>query len=124
MFGRKGGSQPEPVRCSFCNKDQGQVHRLIAGPAVNICDECVEVCNVIIADDRSSRPAGSPPERAAAEAPRLETALCALCRLPTFIEELLVVLNRGSLCPPCVSAIQAAASERPRTASGRKLADS
>src|ERR687896_1217199 len=58
----------EILRCSFCNKDQNDVRKLIAGPTVFICDECVEVCNDIIADDnkfenrgvRSSLP--SPPE--------------------------------------------------------------
>ncbi len=39
------------LRCSFCNKDQNDVHKLIAGPTVFICDECVAVCNDIIADD-------------------------------------------------------------------------
>ena len=38
-------------RCSFCDKDQNRVRKLIAGPAVFICNECVEVCNDIIADD-------------------------------------------------------------------------
>ncbi len=41
----------EILRCSFCNKDQNDVLKLIAGPTVFICDECVEVCNDIIADD-------------------------------------------------------------------------
>ena len=39
------------LRCSFCNKDQNDVRKLIAGPTVFICDECVEVCNDIISDD-------------------------------------------------------------------------
>ena len=41
----------ETLRCSFCNKDQNDVRKLIAGPTVFICDECVDVCNDIIADD-------------------------------------------------------------------------
>ena len=41
----------EILRCSFCNKDQHDVRKLIAGPTVFICDECVDVCNDIIADD-------------------------------------------------------------------------
>jgi len=44
----------ETLRCSFCNKDQGDVRKLIAGPTVFICDECVEVCNDIIADDKKT----------------------------------------------------------------------
>jgi len=39
------------LRCSFCNKDQNDVRKLIAGPTVFICEECVEVCTDIIADD-------------------------------------------------------------------------
>ncbi|MBD93143.1 MAG: ATP-dependent Clp protease ATP-binding subunit ClpX [Acidobacteria bacterium] len=47
----KKSGEPEILRCSFCNKDQSDVRKLIAGPTVFICDECVEVCNDIIADD-------------------------------------------------------------------------
>ncbi len=47
----KKSSETEILRCSFCNKDQNDVRKLIAGPTVFICDECVEVCNDIIADD-------------------------------------------------------------------------
>lgn len=46
-----GKSQGE-IRCSFCNKTQDQVKKLIAGPAgVYICDECVEICSDIIAEE-------------------------------------------------------------------------
>ncbi len=47
----KKTGESEILRCSFCNKDQNDVRKLIAGPTVFICDECVEVCNDIIADD-------------------------------------------------------------------------
>jgi ATP-dependent Clp protease ATP-binding subunit ClpX len=50
MTTKKTG-ESEVLRCSFCNKDQNDVRKLIAGPTVFICDECVEVCNDIIADD-------------------------------------------------------------------------
>ena len=39
------------LRCSFCNKTQDQVRKLIAGPEVYICDECIEVCAEIIEDE-------------------------------------------------------------------------
>jgi ATP-dependent Clp protease ATP-binding subunit ClpX len=48
----KKNGEAEILRCSFCNKDQNDVRKLIAGPTVFICDECVDVCNDIIADDR------------------------------------------------------------------------
>ncbi len=47
----KKAASSETLRCSFCNKDQNDVRKLIAGPTVFICDECVDVCNDIIADD-------------------------------------------------------------------------
>jgi ATP-dependent Clp protease ATP-binding subunit ClpX len=47
----KKNGDTDVLRCSFCNKDQNDVRKLIAGPTVFICDECVEVCNDIIADD-------------------------------------------------------------------------
>ena len=57
----KKSSEPEILRCSFCNKDQNDVQKLIAGPTVFICDECVEVCNDIIADDRRVEDNGTQP---------------------------------------------------------------
>lgn len=42
------------LRCSFCNKSQNDVKKLIAGPTVFICDECVDVCNEIISDDMTA----------------------------------------------------------------------
>jgi ATP-dependent Clp protease ATP-binding subunit ClpX len=39
------------LKCSFCGKSQNDVRKLIAGPAVYICDECVELCNDIIAEE-------------------------------------------------------------------------
>jgi ATP-dependent Clp protease ATP-binding subunit ClpX len=41
----------EKLRCSFCGKGQDEVRKLIAGPTVYICDECVELCNDIIAEE-------------------------------------------------------------------------
>src|SRR5881628_1382700 len=39
------------LRCSFCGKSQNDVGKLIAGPTVYICDECIELCNDIIAEE-------------------------------------------------------------------------
>jgi ATP-dependent Clp protease ATP-binding subunit ClpX len=47
----KFGEGNELVKCSFCGKSQRQVKKLIAGPSVYICDECIELCNDIIEDD-------------------------------------------------------------------------
>ncbi len=48
----KKESGEETLRCSFCNKSQREVKKLIAGPTVFICDECVDICLDIIAEDR------------------------------------------------------------------------
>lgn len=45
------GDDRKPLRCSFCNKTQDQVRKLIAGQNVYICDECIEVCSEIIEDE-------------------------------------------------------------------------
>src|SRR5437660_11156908 len=42
------GDEKGQLKCSFCGKSQEQVRKLIAGPGVYICDECVELCNEII----------------------------------------------------------------------------
>ena len=39
------------LKCSFCGKTQDQVHKLVAGPGVYICDQCIELCSEIIEDD-------------------------------------------------------------------------
>jgi len=41
----------EQLKCSFCGKPQHQVHKLIAGPGVYICDECIDLCNEIVDED-------------------------------------------------------------------------
>jgi ATP-dependent Clp protease ATP-binding subunit ClpX len=41
----------EQLLCSFCGKSQRQVKKLIAGPGVYICDECIELCNEIIDEE-------------------------------------------------------------------------
>ena len=43
--------QEKILLCSFCGKNQGEVKKLIAGPSVFICDECVELCNDIIKEE-------------------------------------------------------------------------
>ena len=52
----KKGNSGDVLRCSFCNKSQRDVKKLIAGPTVYICDECVDICLDIIAEDRKDEP--------------------------------------------------------------------
>jgi ATP-dependent protease Clp ATPase subunit len=47
-------SGPDTLACSFCGKSQKQVLKLIAGPGVYICDECIELCVEIIAEESAA----------------------------------------------------------------------
>ena len=51
MTNRKGNGSHQ-LSCSFCGKSQKEVKKLIAGPTVYICDECIELCNDIIAEEQ------------------------------------------------------------------------
>ncbi|MET0519958.1 MAG: ATP-dependent Clp protease ATP-binding subunit ClpX, partial [Burkholderiaceae bacterium] len=61
MAEKKGTSSEKVLYCSFCGKSQHEVKKLIAGPSVFICDECIELCNDIIRDEV---PAETPQTRA------------------------------------------------------------
>lgn len=49
----KFGDSPDQLKCSFCGKSQRQVRKLIAGPGVYVCDECIDLCNEIIDEELS-----------------------------------------------------------------------
>jgi ATP-dependent Clp protease ATP-binding subunit ClpX len=49
----KGNSTGDELLCSFCGKSQDEVKKLIAGPSVYICDECIQLCNEIVAEEYS-----------------------------------------------------------------------
>ena len=51
MAEKKGSSSEKTLYCSFCGKSQHEVKKLIAGPSVFICDECIELCNDIVRDE-------------------------------------------------------------------------
>jgi ATP-dependent Clp protease ATP-binding subunit ClpX len=51
MATKKGPGKYSQLFCSFCGKNQEEVKKLIAGPSVYICDECIELCNDIIAEE-------------------------------------------------------------------------
>jgi hypothetical protein len=117
MWWRKKTDHPEHqvLRCSFCNKWQHDVERLIAGPKLFICDECVEICNDIIADDkRVSKSAGATRVRGAEEPipwpKRIECALCHVA-IPTG-DGIAITGNRGTVCADCVKAVAAMVPHR------------
>jgi len=98
----------EELRCSFCDKAQLDVCRLIAGPDVYICDECVRLCLDIMEQDR-------PVTEMSGEGTSPTGALpvsCSLCGMLTPPDDAMLVENRGALCPLCVQEVQAAIAER------------
>jgi ribosomal protein L37AE/L43A len=109
MFFRKKPPPLDPpagrFSCSFCNKSQRYVRKLIAGPNVWICDECVDICVGIVHEAKKETPVLT-------HGANLVSSNCALCGLPLPIEQALCVANRGALCPGCVGEIQASLAER------------
>ena len=63
MASEKRDSQNANLTCSFCGKSQKEVKKLIAGPTVYICDECIELCNDIIAEEYGQDESGQAPTR-------------------------------------------------------------
>ena len=55
MMKAKGGNYGSVLHCSFCGKSQDEVRKLIAGPTVYICDECIKLYNEIIAEEGEER---------------------------------------------------------------------
>jgi ATP-dependent Clp protease ATP-binding subunit ClpX len=66
MAEKKGSSSEKTLYCSFCGKSQHEVKKLIAGPSVFICDECIDLCNEIIRDEL---PAGEEQREARGDLP-------------------------------------------------------
>ena len=58
----------EQLLCSFCGKSQRQVKKLIAGPGVYICDECIDLCNEIIDEELTDSDAARPRQPPAPDA--------------------------------------------------------
>jgi ATP-dependent Clp protease ATP-binding subunit ClpX len=50
-----------PLRCSFCGQSEKEVKKLVVGPQVSICNDCVDICNEIIADELELREAAAKP---------------------------------------------------------------
>jgi ATP-dependent Clp protease ATP-binding subunit ClpX len=63
MADKKGASGEKVLYCSFCGKSQHEVKKLIAGPSVFICDECIELCNDIIRDEVPADAANAKPAK-------------------------------------------------------------
>jgi hypothetical protein len=98
------------VNCSFCGKSQDEVRKLIAGQNVYICDECVDLCNDIIAEE-CEREAQEEPGAATPSAsdPLVPASKCIVCCLPKDLTDLLLLPNAGFVCCSCAQAIRSVA---------------
>ena len=115
MVSRTQAADIDNLRCSFCSKRQPDIAKLIAGPSVFICDECIAVCNDIIADDaKAATEVGKEkPATIGPDVPLSGVSLrCSLCRMPTDATEGITIPNRGILCVGCIGEIEAAIADR------------
>ena len=78
------------LRCSFCNKTQDEVRKLIAGPKVQICEECVDRCIDVLAEELARKPQG-----------------CLLCGSTKEMQEMARIPGRGPVCRECLDAVRA-----------------
>src|SRR3712207_7405574 len=80
-----GNDSKSTLYCSFCGKSQHEVRKLIAGPTVFICDECVELCNDIIREETKSSLVktrdGVPTPRSEEHTSELQSRQYLVCRL-------------------------------------------
>ncbi len=109
----------EILRCSFCNKSQRDVAKLIAGPAVYLCNECLEICNQIVAEDKILNPgeAAGPTVVQAPEDPVDVPVRCRLCQMLWPRDRCVAFPDRGWVCESCLDGVQLYldSRERPKT---------
>ena len=94
------------LRCSFCNKPRLDVKALIAGPAVLICDECVDICNDILAKDKELEPDGSIGSGAFGTGKNDALVRCRLCQTLYQRGGCNAFPDRGWLCHGCLSVVR------------------
>ena len=91
--------------CSFCGKEQHEVKKLVAGLSVFICDECVELCSGIIAEE-GGRDADGTPGATLSDGNSKGERLCGICMEPRETDELVFLPHAAYLCATCLDEIQ------------------
>lgn len=109
---RNSGPDQPVMRCSFCNKAQAEVRKLVAGPAVFICNECVEVCVDIMRGDREVPPQPVVSYSELESANSTDVVTCKLCGLQVPRVETLVITGRGFLCAGCCGEVEASLAQQ------------
>ena len=90
------------LTCSFCNKGQNEVVKLIAGPSVHICNECVRTCDEILTKENID--GGEAQLETAAGA--AEERLCGICMEARETDELIFLPHAAYMCAGCLEEIQ------------------
>jgi len=102
-----GAAAPDGPRCSFCGKLQTDVRKLIDGPSTTICNECVDVCNDILATEAAAAtytPYADPYSGAPAE----EALVCLICGGQIPPADVVAIPARGAMCRACAGPVRAA----------------
>jgi len=96
------------LSCTFCGKNQNEVRKLIAGPSVHICDECVHVCDEILTKENVD---GAEKDLKTAPSPT-EERLCGICMEPRETDELIFLPHAAYMCAGCLEEIQIVRDKR------------
>jgi len=115
LWGRtkEAGRADDIIRCSFCNKSQRDVRKIIAGPRVYICDECVEICNGVISESLEPKLGEKPPATASQEG----ALPCAVCRIPLEAKHRISLGMWGVVCQRCAEDVRDALARWPHGSS-------
>jgi hypothetical protein len=84
--------------CSFCAKGQSEVRKLVAGPSVHICNECIVLCNNILAGETDSAETN--------ESKAKENGVCGICMEERENDELIFLPHAAYMCASCLEDIQ------------------
>jgi hypothetical protein len=93
----------EGTVCSFCGKNRSEVRKLVAGPSVHICDECVELCKNILAQDLDSAELS---RKKPGKTDTREKRLCGVCMEERESDELIFLPHAAYMCAGCLEDIQ------------------
>jgi hypothetical protein len=99
-------SEEEHSTCSFCGKERREVRKLIAGPSVHICDECVKLCSGVLTEETGGAE-GPGDGSKSARSESADERLCGICMEARETDELIFLPHAAYMCAGCLEDIQA-----------------
>jgi len=96
------------LTCSFCGKNQNEVGKLIAGPSVQICNECVRTCDEILTQENVE----ATENKLKAASGTAEERLCGICMEARETDELIFLPHAAYMCATCLEDIQLVRDKR------------